>query len=688
MADKVGSVYIEASVDTTGVIQAGKAISGVADKMESDLKSVGNAADTMSDKLNESGKSVSRFGIELSTADQKLGRFIDLQGRVREATGRFTTGMLANGESVKSFNQNISAAGNETEKTGNKLSGFGRNATAVGVQLQDIAVQAQAGTSAFVILGQQGSQLASSFGPGGAVFGAVIAIASAIGGVLYESMKKAGKAMEELPEELQKQLDEIKSRYEEVDEASKAAFSQVELGKATAEHEKQESALIRLKKKHDEITEALRKQGKSSNLGLELTEKMIAKAEARLKGQTLLIEKLSSTLSEGAASGAKGISEEFDSDEKTAAELATQIKIATIRINDGELAARRFAASQVLGLKAVEMLPKPLDEAIDNLYKLEQQQLKDTEAAKERVKQAKELEKTLERIQRGEAQAEEQFAKERAAEDKLKADEKRKVTTEFESVQTGIRNDLETPAQQADRELAERLAVIGRYGEQEKLNRDQIRALEVQAESAHQKQITDIRKSEEAARSQTMQSTLSAFGDMFGNLADIAKEGGEKTFKQYKLLASAQAAISAALAITNVLANPLIPYPLNVGLAASVGTLAAVQIAKIQGQSYSAGGGKLYGGPVQAGGMYPVTEDGRPEILKQGNRQYLLPGSRGGEVVSNRDMQPAGGGGGIVINYNPTIYAQDADFEAIMAGQPEAVLNAVRMGLASEGRTL
>lgn len=40
----------------------------------------------------------------------------------------------------------------------------------VGFQLQDIAVQAQMGTSAFsVILGQQGSQIASLFGPGGAM---------------------------------------------------------------------------------------------------------------------------------------------------------------------------------------------------------------------------------------------------------------------------------------------------------------------------------------------------------------------------------------------------------------------------------------------------------------------------------------------------------------------------------------
>ena len=54
----------------------------------------------------------------------------------------------------------------------------------LGYQLQDVAVQAQSGTSAFVILGQQGSQIASVFGPGGIVAGAIIAIGAALVGTV------------------------------------------------------------------------------------------------------------------------------------------------------------------------------------------------------------------------------------------------------------------------------------------------------------------------------------------------------------------------------------------------------------------------------------------------------------------------------------------------------------------------
>lgn len=68
----------------------------------------------------------------------------------------------------------------------------------VGYQVQDMVVQLQGGTSAFVAIGQQGSQLAGAFGPGGAVLGAVIALASAVGGVLYKAFGDAKTGAEEL----------------------------------------------------------------------------------------------------------------------------------------------------------------------------------------------------------------------------------------------------------------------------------------------------------------------------------------------------------------------------------------------------------------------------------------------------------------------------------------------------------
>ena len=61
------------------------------------------------------------------------------------------------------------------------------------MQIQDIAVQAQAGTRASTILAQQGSQLLSAFGPAGMIVGGVVAI----GGAFYTMGEKAKTAFEE-----------------------------------------------------------------------------------------------------------------------------------------------------------------------------------------------------------------------------------------------------------------------------------------------------------------------------------------------------------------------------------------------------------------------------------------------------------------------------------------------------------
>jgi len=63
-------------------------------------------------------------------------------------------------------------------------------AAQLGYQIQDIAVQLQMGQNAFLVLGQQGSQIASIFGPGGAALGALIAV----GGALVQTALRAEKA--------------------------------------------------------------------------------------------------------------------------------------------------------------------------------------------------------------------------------------------------------------------------------------------------------------------------------------------------------------------------------------------------------------------------------------------------------------------------------------------------------------
>ncbi|MES1988857.1 MAG: hypothetical protein V4440_12675, partial [Pseudomonadota bacterium] len=143
---------------------------------------------------------------QFSSVENGLLREIEMYGNVsRSAKLRFEmeAGALKNlSDSQKKSLTTLSTQLDALEKSGgraaNGLGSMRSVAQSAGYQLQDVAVQAQMGTSAFTILGQQGSQFASIFGPTGAIVGAVLAVGAALGGVLFKSLMATSKAMEEV----------------------------------------------------------------------------------------------------------------------------------------------------------------------------------------------------------------------------------------------------------------------------------------------------------------------------------------------------------------------------------------------------------------------------------------------------------------------------------------------------------
>jgi hypothetical protein len=128
-----------------------------------------------------------------------MSRDLDLRLRLT-ATNKGVAGTVRNtSKEVDRYSDTVENASRSTRRASQATGGFttaGQEATRMfrlqkgslqqaGYQFQDLAVQIGSGTSAFVALGQQGPQLASLLGPGGAVMGAVIAIGSAVGGYLY-----------------------------------------------------------------------------------------------------------------------------------------------------------------------------------------------------------------------------------------------------------------------------------------------------------------------------------------------------------------------------------------------------------------------------------------------------------------------------------------------------------------------
>ncbi|HBR0925838.1 TPA: tape measure protein [Klebsiella quasipneumoniae subsp. quasipneumoniae] len=95
---------------------------------------------------------------------------------------------------------------------------------------------------------------------------------------------------------------------------------------------------------------------------------------------------------------------------------------------------------------------------------------------------------------------------------------------------------------------------------------------------------------------------------------------------------------------------------LPAALVASVGSFGAAAIiggAALVGAfalSKTLAGGRKNGGPVSAGSMYQVGEDGKPEIYQASTgKQYMIPGDNGA-VISNKDLQGSGGGALQVVN--------------------------------------
>lgn len=92
---------------------------------------------------------------------------------------------------------------NGNYKEANKgIRGMRGGVAQLGYQLQDVAVQLQGGQNLGLIIGQQGSQIASVFGAGGIAAGAVISFAALIGTSLVPNLFKSDKALADVGEQM------------------------------------------------------------------------------------------------------------------------------------------------------------------------------------------------------------------------------------------------------------------------------------------------------------------------------------------------------------------------------------------------------------------------------------------------------------------------------------------------------
>lgn len=624
----------------------------------------------------------------------------------------------------------VAAATQEATGGMNSLRGVAGN---LGFQLQDIAVQAQAGTSAFTILGQQGSQIASAFGPGGAVLGAIIAISAAIGGVLVKSLSEATAKAGELPAALEEKLTKIKERLKETDEASKAAFSSVEIAKANAEYERLGALIEGLRKKQEsykkQIQEAASPEIRKNyeRLYSDVSDQIeVATKSQRI--QALYVEKVTKATLES-REGWEGIKEETEKATSEAERLEKQLILAVTKLEEGDLAARRMAAAMILNLKAGEQLPANIDALIKKEFELEQQQKRAAQAKQQWAREAAELQKEIADDERQQAQDDFQAAQ-RAAQQR--ADLQSRVAdiglTPEQRQQAQYDRELQLLKQAQEQKLLteqqyqERLAVLrGQYEQKDgglfSTLGESLKGLQNQVSGTFAQMALGFEDSDKLAQrlGQTIVTELigatinwgiqQAIAAATGATATVAAEGTKTAAITGTAAASAAAATSATAAVTSAgvasgaaLTAAYAPAAAAASVATAgaapaaaapiaISSIGAIMAALVGGVALGKMSGRLYGGPVQAGSLYPVTENGKPELLVQGNRQYLLPGA-GGRVVSNKDMQAGGGGVTIYLNPSTTINAIDTQAAAqFIAQNAEAISVAVDKQMQKYGRS-
>lgn len=220
--------------------------------------------------------------------------------------------------------------------------------------------------------------------------------------------------------------------------------------------------------------------------------------------------------------------------------------------------------------------------------------------------------------------------------------------------------------------------------------------LEEEMAREHSKRMQQI----EQAKAQAL---LSSGENLFGALADAAKNyAGESSgaykamFAASKAFAIANATLNLSTAISQAMADPTALTPAqkfaNMAAIASAG---GQLVSAISSASY--GGGRQYGGPVAAGKMYRINETGAPEILNTNGKQYLMMNQSSGRVtpMESGGGRSGGAGAGGAPNFNINVevnIASDGSAQTEIGGSnvpqgrqlAETVAALVQQGLMQE----
>lgn len=541
--------------------------------------------------------------------------------------------------------------------------------TGLGQQIQDIAVQAAMGTKELVILGQQGPQIASLFGPGGAMVGAVIAAGAAIlslagaadtaGESIDELAKKAdslgqaqiedaiNKANIELAKEQQALL-KVTSEVERLEKGQQAlglttGVYAVKLTELKAEQEAQSDVVNQLIGNIDRLTASLNGSVDAAEKSRQATREIVSDLQFETSALSLNEAQRAAAIAQRRA-GVDAASEEGKAIEQAAIAYVNEkqsIEAADKARKESEANAKKAATQAESEQKRLESQYT----ANENSLKRMAQQL--TIAGLSTKGLARDAAQLAAAYSLGETATEAQInqARELAGalfdlnEQKKRENELEGQKKQAEQFTKQVAFDAASPLEKIDIEEQAKLAKLQEYQDAQLLNEQAFQTARnqiIEAAAMERQQI-------ETARNAMI---LGASADFFGGMADLTGAfAGEQSgaYKALFAISKGFAIANAALQLQTAIANAsALPWPANLPAIGQAVALGGQIASSISGISY--GGGRQYGGPVNPGSMYRVGEGNAPELFSSGGSSYMIPGSRG--QVTPMD----GAGGGVTFN--------------------------------------
>lgn len=579
----------------------------------------------------------------------------------------------------------------------------------LGFQVQDIAVQLQGGTNALTVFGQQGSQIAGIFGPGGAVVGAIIAVAAALGTAFLPALFDSSTATEELINKLKElvktttltraqadvliaaerdSVKEKKATIKAVDEEIAAIKSRILLGQNTIKNYDAESktaknlaqgqeALTRELAEQVAQQQVLRSEIDKSSKNINTYNALVGEeAVTATVEQTDAVKTLISTLTTQAA--VTGLTNRQTALYVAQTNNATEADLAAINvafdkieaIAAEEKAIRDRSKAEMAAASARKSLETQVSsvgltdtQTIEAQFAREQQLLIDAQAQGIISKIA--YEERLTELQRQYSERrKELIAQEGLALDLINWESfQNRASGALASVAIGAQSSEDAIKGLAKSILTEAIGSLIRLGIQSVATTLLASAAEQTAKTTSVATSAAAIASTTAASAAAAGATAVAWGPA-ATLASIATFGG--------------AAATGVAALTAALAS-------GTAISTAAGSTAAAAGAGLAG-AVSVGSGRLNGGPVSPGNLYPITEDGKPEILRSGGNDYLLPG-RNGNVISNKDLSSNGQNfGDVHINVNlPETVNNETAADSIVQNS-QLIVNIVEQGLNDRGR--